>query len=987
VKLLEALPALQQVWLDLTVVSPEAVSSLQLARELEMLELIRPSDEALAKITRLPKCRHMNASMNPQPLSAEGCRTLARLAAGIESLLLVGDPNSGGIDDNGLKTICQIDSLQELVISPGEITDEGLAHLARLKKLNHLELNYCLAVLGPGYAHLAPIQSLRRLEVKMARIDGAGFKALGGLVQLADMSLDLIDFPAASLKSADFAELKNMAHLESLTISSGESDTRINPAAGNAILSAAGQMPALKSLEVFGVFGINADGLEALAKSPRLEHLCLSTVSLDPRDAAVLGQMAALKELALYSTGPMKVEVAANLAKSQSLTELMIDGLSDDSLRQLASLHTLESLYVQRSEVTGTGLAALGELAHLKTLTLSNSPVNDQGSQGLRKLPGLEALNLSRTKITDRALDDIATLTNLRELNLAETAVTSEGIRNSQVLRKLTGLEELNLAKAKITDPVLDEIAMLPNLRELTLDDTAVTAEGLLKLRGLKQLRLVSAVGLKVSDEEVARLGEALPGVDIRVVEFGAYSLEATHLDAAGAGPEETDNFVADGAVITGMVGPVELEKQAKQIEQKIADGKATDNDLRALAQTLAFIRRDAKSLERAIGLYLDLATKGASDDDRMILARMYEKAGKWEQARDELKKVLVENPANPAVLVSLIQLLLRHDDSESLGPLMEQLEAITHDEPFIWQLKVRWLAKQGKTDEAVEYLESRIPNPVKRKDFSLVSAIASLLEELKQNDAAEKLMREAYGKDPSQTVAMASFLGRIGKLDDGLALYEQGLKTQLPQTLVAVLQTLRLNSASVTPKQSMTVMQWIVAGIEQDPESMPLQFALVDFLDLTGEYQASIDLYRKLLARPDLKDFQRAVAENNLAYLLVTRGKPNDLAEAQKLVDEAVKELGPVGSALDTRGLLRLAQGNLQGALDDFKVAVAESPISLNFFHLALAQEKAGDEAAWRAAFQRAVQLNLDPRQLPRDQLQSYQRLEQLSARPGKSD
>lgn len=82
-------------------------------------------------------------------------------------------------------------------------------------------------------------------------------------------------------------------------------------------------------------------------------------------------------------------------------------------------------------------------------------------------------------------------------------------------MRGLSAIESLDLSTTKITDRSLDAIATLAKLRMVTLDDTSVTADGLLKLRDLKQLSSISVVGVKLSAEELARLRAAMPEVDI----------------------------------------------------------------------------------------------------------------------------------------------------------------------------------------------------------------------------------------------------------------------------------------------------------------------------------------------------------------------------------------------------------------------------------------------------------------------------------------
>ena len=84
-------------------------------------------------------------------------------------------------------------------------------------------------------------------------------------------------------------------------------------------------------------------------------------------------------------------------------------------------------------------------------------------------------------------------------------------------MRNFPALEWLDLRRTKITDRSLDAVAALPNLRTVALDKTAVTSAGLEKLRNLKNLSQISAVGLELTDDELAQLKIAMPDVQIVV--------------------------------------------------------------------------------------------------------------------------------------------------------------------------------------------------------------------------------------------------------------------------------------------------------------------------------------------------------------------------------------------------------------------------------------------------------------------------------------
>ena len=102
-------------------------------------------------------------------------------------------------------------------------------------------------------------------------------------------------------------------------------------------------------------------------------------------------------------------------------------------------------------------------------------------------------------------------------------------------------------------------------------------------------------------------------------------------------------------------------------------------------------------------------------------------------------------------------------------------------------------------------------------------------------------------------------------------------------------------------------------------------------------------------------------MAANNLAVHLA---EPETAAEAEKLVATAMAEMGPHPDVLDTRGIVRLAQGKSRDSLEDLREAVLV-PSATKYIHLAsaLVAEQQLDEA--RKAFAEAKKIGFTTRQL----------------------
>ena len=106
------------------------------------------------------------------------------------------------------------------------------------------------------------------------------------------------------------------------------------------------------------------------------------------------------------------------------------------------------------------------------------------------------------------------------------------------------------------------------------------------------------------------------------------------------------------------------VKKAIELVEQNNPDGRgASPADLRLIAGILA-TRTDPKSLERAIQLYENLADQQMLDTrERLALSVLYNRAGNWSKAREEIMSLWVRMPKSPGVLGTLIQMLLEHDE------------------------------------------------------------------------------------------------------------------------------------------------------------------------------------------------------------------------------------------------------------------------------------------------------------------------------------
>lgn len=340
------------------------------------------------------------------------------------------------------------------------------------------------------------------------------------------------------------------------------------------------EIPWLRKITAYETLS-DAD-MAALSKLADLEELNLWSTKVTDKGMSQIKNLKKLKSIYLYRTIVKGTTLGAhpNLA---SVNMSYADGTTDDQKIDDKILSTLpkslEKLSLQKSLVSGAGLARfpnlaylyviggpidegiatgfqkLGKLTYLELASTNfagpgfsglqslqdadfyRTPLNGASLKELTALPKLKTLGLSSTPITDASLSDLSTAPALEQLKLNATQITDKGLPN---IAELRGLIHLELQKTKISDAGLATIANLPNLKVLHLQDTSISDKGLEKLKGLSRLetlwlnntavsneglkflaampalRMVSTVNTKVTKEGLAEFRKANPKCTIQ---------------------------------------------------------------------------------------------------------------------------------------------------------------------------------------------------------------------------------------------------------------------------------------------------------------------------------------------------------------------------------------------------------------------------------------------------------------------------------------
>jgi internalin A len=178
----------------------------------------------------------------------------------------------------------------------------------------------------------------------------------------------------------------------------------------------------------------------------------------------------------------------------------------------LDSAGRIVSVDLRASWVTDSDMAALAAMPNLERLDLSLTRISDHGLQQLKTAPAITDLNLCYAElITDAGLSTVKGWKHLKRLNVRGTKVTDTTLQH---LSAVTSLESLDIGSAQITDVGLDLIASLPNLKELTIGGNKLTDNGLLPLRQLPGLTYLDLSGSERTDSGLWSVSLSEPGLD-----------------------------------------------------------------------------------------------------------------------------------------------------------------------------------------------------------------------------------------------------------------------------------------------------------------------------------------------------------------------------------------------------------------------------------------------------------------------------------------
>ncbi|MFM8414476.1 MAG: tetratricopeptide repeat protein, partial [Planctomycetota bacterium] len=409
-------------------------------------------------------------------------------------------------------------------------------------------------------------------------------------------------------------------------------------------------------------------------------------------------------------------------------------------------------------------------------------------------------------------------------------------------------------------------------------------------------------------------------------------------------------------ADLEGARGTYKQLQQALRLlaENRSADGKVAAEDLNLEISLLAN-RPEPASWRRAITLLDELADRQPlTAAERLTRAQLREKVGEWDAARNELVALVASPKTPPAYVALLIEKLIEHGELSTAKTWLRRLEKSAPDSAITTALEAKLALAENDRKQAADFARRLMPaGEITAEKSSQLNAVGRLMEELGFPKAADRVFEQFAAVSGAGVVARIEYLGRQGRSAEALDLLEARWDDlSLERALSLALQVLRSQTDEPTAMAAAArIAPWIEKGKREDPGSLVIRLLDAELRTLLGREAEAEGLYRDLLARRDLPADQVAIINNNLAFHLA---RPATASEARKLIDAAIEELGPLPDLLDTRGLVRLAEGDSAAAVADLREAVL-APSAAKFLHLAEAELAAGDKPAARRALDSA--------------------------------
>ncbi len=290
------------------------------------------------------------------------------------------------------------EGITELKLNPcPHLTTEGLAYLARFRKLSSLNLYNAKGFTDEALRPLAGLSELETLLVNGTLLEGSFLTFLPDNSKLKTIDLS----ETAKFQPQHLIHLGKLKELETVSL------PPLDPSAeAMASIAALGN---LKEIQFFAPF--TGEPLTGVKGFRALTKIYLDACPItDAGWAAIAESMPNLKDLTYARFADAKGPVSAaamgeHLGKLRSLESVaaMHAGMTDEWMPAIAKLKSVRRLSLQGAGLTDAGLVSLQDM-EITHLIIRQTGLTDAAVPTLKRFPALRTGEFHQTKITDPVL-------------------------------------------------------------------------------------------------------------------------------------------------------------------------------------------------------------------------------------------------------------------------------------------------------------------------------------------------------------------------------------------------------------------------------------------------------------------------------------------------------------------------------------------------------------------------------------------------------
>ena len=393
--------------------------------------------------------------------------------------LQINDP----VTDSGLEHLKKLRKLEELKIFGAAITDGGLDRITHLQNLKKLDLSFC-PLTNECLSHVVQLDNLESLSVANTQITDEGMSVIAKLPRLRELKIQ-----NTTVSNAGLENLSKAKSLELVDIT----DTQATYGGLGDLLFDSLNRP-------FGDWFVTSSQRYSSRPPPHdteEDRLAITLKGIQYEDEAIKY---------LVSGSP-----------NTNTLELYSTAITDRGMNELASLRELDGLTIEGADQVSK-ISGFRSLKYLRFYNLGEEPIPRLADMpqlgGLYIENGIGSTETYRGAGLEEALRGLRSSPKFTNLVVRSASLTDDAMK---VICEMPNLESLTIDGQALTDQGMSHLANLTKLRQLrVLGGARVTDESVATLKSLSQLTFLSVHGTAISKGAMLDFGKSLPNCELR---------------------------------------------------------------------------------------------------------------------------------------------------------------------------------------------------------------------------------------------------------------------------------------------------------------------------------------------------------------------------------------------------------------------------------------------------------------------------------------